>query len=576
MGLNSVSDIKETIKEIFENSLSHSQKFEDKLKTVPSKIVELEHICDAFILGYVSILAEKIDLAAVQGYLESNEVYQKLKDQDISPLLDFPPTEDPKEIVQWVENKIRALEDFLRPLDLPNYDAYIELVFSIINKALHIQETASDDPAELYQEILATGIQDDLHQLTVGVFLGPIGLPNAEEHGELVASIFNKALHASEIVSDDPVKAYEVLETSGLHDDLYQLTDLPYNEFEGEHPLALEFPKDITSAIHDLEQLLEYIEHLDADTISHILHDIIIRLIPANMLVYETEIENIVKFIVTEVKKINFSQPTQFVVRDIVQELAKLSAHYSTEHPRFSTFNTVLQRISAVICYIVDHNLLTTIQIKKMKEGDELIPDKPAKGVFPEYKKKKDSKSSNQQAIILYDNDVSEYIDIDQILNYLLEMAMAQLDEKTRDFAQRLMDGSAFTEVGDIFDGFLLNLEHSATEAWEVLEAVLLASAPNPLSSLVTTFFEQLKKIVDAIFSGIDDLVKKLIGLVSELAQFVVNLVLGIKVPVQPFDSVPVLKDISGINIPCYLVALPWETFRHFHHSNNGFNSFES
>ena len=512
MGLNSVSGTLETIKDILDQSLNRAHELEDKLKTVPGKIVEFEQFCDAFILGYVSILAEKIDIAAVQGYLESSKVYQKLKDQDISPFLDLPPTEDSKETVQWVEYKIRALEDFLRPLDLPNYDAIIEMIFEIINKALHIPDTTGDDQAATY---------------------------------------------------------FEVLETTELREDFHQLADLTLapTEVDTDSSVALEFPKDMASLMRDLEYLLDYIEHLDADTISQLLHSIIMKFIPAGFQPYEADIEVVVRFVVGELKKIDFSQPTERVVRDIVHRLAELSDQYAAGHDSFATINKVIQKISAVVCYIVDHDLLTTIQIKKMKEDEELIPDKPAKNKLPVYKPKDDPKSDNNPTTILYTDDDDDLIHFDQIINYLIDEALAQLSPDMSAFAQRLMDGSAFTEINTIFDDLLLRIENTATEAWEALQAVVTAPAPIPLSRLVNTLFEHLKKFVDAVFDGINDLVRKLIGLASQLAQLVVNMVLGIRVPTYPFIYIPGLRSLSNVNIPCYLVALPLESISHIHNN---------
>lgn len=508
MGLNSVSDIKETIEEIFENSLARSHELEEQLKTVPDKIVEYEQLLDDIALGYISIASDQVNIPVLQGYLEANEVYQKLKDQDISEFLDFSIPEDTGEAVLWVENKIRALERFLEPLGLPDYGEYVTMVLDIIGHLIQdVENTQGETITEVYHDIKEGSIGDDLHRLA----------------------------------------------------------DLTHTKL----PELPELPKNIETIINDLEWAMELSEYgFDPDILSKLLGNLVWRSLPADSHYTEEEITEALNRIFKEVAKIDFSLPTELVVRVVVQRLAELSAAYATDHPSFVKTDNVIQVLSSIICFIIDHNLLDIIKIKTVKADESLIPGKPEKGKFPKYKPEK-PQPSEHNTVVIYTAGDDTFLSSQQIMDYLLEQVMLNLSPEMRDFAERLMDGTAFSELDDAFSDFMLNIEDTATEAWNDLELFFSANPPIALRSLVDSIFEHLEKLVAAIFRGLGDLVKRIIALFSQLAQFAVNLTLAIRVPTYPFIYVPGLVSLSNINIPCYLVALPWETFRHMHHSEN-------
>ncbi|HMQ49579.1 MAG TPA: hypothetical protein PKA00_19035 [Saprospiraceae bacterium] len=505
---NSNTSTASTLSDILQAATVRAHELEGALQTVPGKIVEYEQMLDGIALGYISMASEKVDIMALRGYLEASEVYQKLKDQDISPLLDFSLPNDTANAVLWVENKIKALEQFLEPLGLPEYGEYINMVLDIIGHLIQDVENAQGETVtEVYHDIKEGNIGDDLHRL---------------------ADLTNT-----------------------------KLPELP------------ELPKNIETIINDLEWAIDLMEYgFDPDILSKLLGNLVWRFLPADSPYTEEQITEALNRIFTEVAKIDFSLPTELVVRAVVQRLAELSATYATDHPSFAKTDKVIQVLSSIICFVIDHNLLDIIKIKTVKADESLIPGKPEKGKLPKYKPEKTTPSAHNTVVVYADGD-DTFLSTQQIMDYLEEQVMINLPSDMRDFAERLLEGHAFAELEDAFSGFMLYIEDAATDAWHDLELFFAADPPITLRSLADTIFEHLEKLVAAIFKGIGDLVKKIIAMFSQLAQFAVHLILAIRVPTYPFIYVPGLVSLSNINIPCYLVALPWETFRHIHHPEN-------
>lgn len=505
---NSNTSTASTLSDILQAAIDRAHELEDKLQTVPGKILEYEQMLDGIALGYISMASEKVDIMALRGYLEANAAYQKLKDQDISELLDFSLPDNTEDLVLWVENKIRALEKFLEPLGLPEYGEYINMILEIIGHLIQDVENAQGETiTEVYHDIKEGNIGDDLHRLA-------------------------------------------------------DLTDTKLPELP-------ELPKNIETIIADLEWAMELTEYgFDPDILSKLLGNIVWRFLPADSPYTEEQITEALNRIFTEVAKIDFSLPTEWVVRAVVHRLAELSDAYSTDHPSFAQANKVVQALSKVICFIIDHNLFDIIKIKTVKADESLIPGKPEKGKFPKYQPEKTTPSVHN-TVVVYAAEGETFLSSQQIMDYLLEQVMVNLSPEMRDFAERLMEGHGFLELEDALSGFMLYIEDAATDAWHDLELFFAADPPISLRSLVNTIFEHLQKLVAAIFKGIADLVKKIIAMFSQLAQFAVYLILAIRVPTYPFIYIPGLVSLSNINIPCYLVALPWETFRHIHHPEN-------
>jgi hypothetical protein len=523
---NSNTSIASTISDIFQASITRAHELEETLQTVPDKIVEYEQLLDGIALGYISIASEQVNIPALQGYLEANEVYQKLKDQDISEFLDFSIPEDTGEAVLWVESKIRALERFLEPLGLPDYGEYINMFLDIIGHLIQdVENTQGETVTEIYHDVKEGNIGDDLHRLADLTNIHLPALPEPWEIEEMLSNWVSAEISSSPITQEEMEK---------VKTDLTWAMELWENGF-------------------------------DPDILSKLLGNLVWRLLPADTPYTEEQITDALERVFTEVAKLDRSLPTKLVVRAVVQRLAELSDAYSTDHPSFVQANKVVQALSTVICFIIDHNLLDIIKIKTVKADESLIPGKPEKGKFPKYK----TPPSEHNTVVVYAAGDDTFLSSKQIMDYLEEQVMLNLSPEMRDFAERLMDGYAFAELEDILSDFMVSIEDTVTEAWQDLDFIFKVGPPITLCSLVDTIFEQLEKLVAAIFQNLGDLVKKTIAMFSQLAQFVVNLILAIRVPTYPFIYVPGLVSLSNINIPCYLVALPWETFRHIHHPEN-------
>ena len=533
MASNPISIAVDEVKEVFHDSIHRSKELEEYLLGLPDEIVRYENEAEDFVDSNIASLSSKINLAYIQEQLNKVDIYNKVKDKDISVPIGFfqsPETIDGDDIaplIHWVD-------DFLQPFGLENQEAFVDLALDFTEHLLTILENTNTESGSIIttiQQFKSDDIKSDMNRLT--------SLVNAEG--------------------------------SFMHEKI----------------------EDIESFIAEMEDKIEALEQtfqLDAvlDTLSNYAHPFIPDGFPITADHLKTAFD--------EVKKIDLSQPREMIVRDIVHRIAEISDTHTISHPDFASINGIIQKLSSIICFIIDHRLLETIKIKKLALGESLIPpqNKPVmpkplayqgavKVVTTNGTSTTPALAANQnqdvkvagkdtktvavetpiavQEISSAQTTTPSNVDIFAELERLVEDGIYQLVGHTGDFAQELLDGTAFQEIQDSFEDFILNLEDSALEAIGGYRT-FLESKPMSLNQAVERFIQELVNLKETFFNEIDALIKQMIGLLSKFAHFLVDLFLALKLPGKPDDYPPGLSGVVEVNLPCLLVAIPWEVVR--------------
>lgn len=533
MASNPISIAVDEVKEVFHDSIHRSKELEEYLLGLPGEIVRYENESEDFVDSNIASLSSKINLAYIQEQLNKVDIYNKVKDKDISVPIGFfqsPETIDGDDIaplIHWVD-------DFLQPFGLENQEDFVKLALDFTDHILVALENVKAESGSI-----STAIQQFTNN-----------------------DIKNDVKHLSELVNKEGSFAHEKIE-------------------------------DLEAFIADIEDQVEALqESFQMDAIFDTLKGYVPQSIPDGFPITADHL----KTAFDEAKKIDFSQPREMIVREIVHRIAEISDTHTISHPDFASINGIIQKLSSIICFIIDHRLLETIKIKKLALGESLIPpqNKPVmpkplayqgavKVVTTNCTSTTPALAANQnqdvkvagkdtktvavetpiavQEISSAQTTTPSNVDIFAELERLVEDGIYQLVGHTGDFAQELLDGTAFQEIQDSFEDFILNLEDSALEAIGGYRT-FLESKPMSLNQAVERFIQELVNLKETFFHEIDALIKKMIGLLSKFAHFLVDLFLALKLPGKPDDYPPGLSGVVEVNLPCLLVAIPWEVVR--------------
>jgi hypothetical protein len=301
--------------------------------------------------------------SAIESGLENNAVYQKIKGQDLTPIITLPEDFDFNDMTQvktLIAQKITALKTFLAPLEIKNDDAIFSGVHDIITNLMAIPDNMDFTDASMvaaFKQLKLKSLETKVHTLLEEVLGFP--LPHKPADPPNAETAANTATETNAVTAHTDPAAGTPTETSASISDIPEklLTDLEGMMPELEQQLkSLEGQtmsvSAITGLIKNLEPLLKKlaaslpIPNLDVDG-------------------FFSKLEPIVETIAIEAKTINTTK-TDLMVNSGLKALVNVLTNYIKSGSPFEPLLEILKKLQLVVGYIIENDLLIPLKIKKL------------------------------------------------------------------------------------------------------------------------------------------------------------------------------------------------------------------
>lgn len=494
-----------------QGSLEKARYLEDKLTAWKSLIDGYKLMIDDGLTNNISDLQDRLNLSSLEDSLESSAWFDKIKDVDISGLLDISAIETGQEIHEIVKTKIEWVIAILNQHQILDSE-YIARFERMISNLLQLPEAIEDEGAnellDVYQTIASSGLKEDLNQLAT-----------------MLKPIENIVEEASDTI------------------------------------------KSVAAELEDQLGILE--QALDLDLVGDTIRRLVRKVLPNSFPVNKEDVELFLDFIIPEIKKIDFKQPEKIIARDIVARVAELADQYFADKPKFSTLNMVIQKLAEVICLLLDDK----INLRHLGKEEKMwplssLPKIQYTPLPPPAPSKPNSDAGTVQRLATVSSttpltpppppppgSATIQVDFSAIVHKLLEEGIYLLPTQSATFAQSLIDGTAFSMFEDNLKVFFMEIEDTMIQIKNDIEVAFLYGIPLTMKDFIRLIFDQFNSAIAAVFAGIMPLAKSITSLCADIAGCVLDILLAIKLPRQVENLAP---SLSGISLPCILVAFPW------------------
>ncbi|MFT4764317.1 MAG: hypothetical protein ACI9OH_001411 [Oleispira sp.] len=305
--------------------------------------------------------------SAIESGLENNAVYQKIKSQDLTPLITLPEGFDFNDVTQvktLMPQKISALKTFLAPLEIKNYDAIFNGIHDIITDLMAIPDNMDFTDAGMvaaFKQLKLKSLETKIHALLEEV-LG-FSLPHKPDTPTHAATAANE--NENETATNTATAHTATAAGTQTTDTSTSLLDIP------EKLLT-----DLEGMMPELEQQLKSLEgqKMSVSAITGLIKNVepLLKKLAASLPIpdldvdgFFTKLEPIMEVIATEAKTINTTK-TDLMVNSGLKALVNLLTNYIKPGSPFSPLLEILQKLQLVVGYVIENDLLIPLKIKKL------------------------------------------------------------------------------------------------------------------------------------------------------------------------------------------------------------------
>lgn len=522
--------------------IQRSETMEEKLQSASNEISTYKTKADNLLDNTMDWISTFLSNSELKGMVTNSDLYQKLKGQDVSSLVQ--PFEgidinDSTQLQAAITTFIGNLKTFCKPLEIQNADTIFPLIQEIVTDLFQLPASMGTNE----QNAIAALQSSNIEALRPKVV-------------QLIQLLLNITLsEPSPTKTGQPPKTPNERFLSDLE------TNMPTWESEISGAEGLE--TKIEDIIGILKKMLPLLSPVIAQyTNGHIIDQ-------AKIDAFLTEAS-------TELQGSDLNNADE-VLNEVVNVVAKLLAKQNiTADSPFHFLIEIIQKIKYVANFLLGNGILMKLKLHHLAANESFphkvglnLPPRPANvPAAPQHDPQQNGGATKGDADTAgsggtTQNSTQQSVEEDGfggVVGRLIAEAIADLSLAHQTTAKGILDGSIFEQ--NIIDLQTLegSLKTEVQTEWAKVVQALQTGSSETLSGAFQLLINLVKKVINAVLTDLKTALSNLIQTVSSILQLIVDVLLAIKIPEEVINVLDSSLDKS-VNLICLILAIPVEAY---------------